>query len=87
LHDDSLIVNWDHEGDSFITNLNAKTGKENSRKPRSKATTWATPHIVEHKGRMQVITNGRTRTRSYDLATGELLWQCGGMTSNPIPRP
>ena len=87
LHGDSLIVNWDHEGASFITSLNAKTGKEIWRKARSESTTWATPLIVEHKGRMQVVTNGRTRTRSYDLATGELLWQCGGMTGNPIPMP
>jgi outer membrane protein assembly factor BamB len=87
LHGDSLVVNWDHEGDSFITSLNAKTGKEIWRKARSESTTWATPFIVEHDGKMQVITNGRTHTRSYDLATGELLWQCGGMTGNPIPTP
>ena len=36
---------------------------------------------------MQVITNGSTRVRSYDLANGDLLWECGGQTGNPIPTP
>src|SRR5690606_27422948 len=40
-----------------------------------------------HAGRVQVITNGSNRVRSYDLATGELIWECGGQASNPIPSP
>jgi outer membrane protein assembly factor BamB len=40
---------------------------------------------VDHKGKTQVILNGKNRARSYDLASGELLWQIGGMTINPIP--
>jgi outer membrane protein assembly factor BamB len=40
---------------------------------------------VEHKGITQVIVNGTKKVRSYDLATGKVLWQCGGMTVNAIP--
>jgi hypothetical protein len=43
--------------------------------------------IVEHEGQAQVVTNGTNRVRSYDLATGELLWSCGGQATNPIPTP
>ena len=32
-----------------------------------------------------MIVNGTNRIRSYDLATGKELWQCGGMTVNAIP--
>ena len=49
-------------------------------------TTWSTPFVVERDGRTQVIVNG-TRVRSYDLATGRLIWESGGMTQNPIPVP
>ena len=87
LHGDSLIVNWDHEGDSFIACLDAKTGEQKWRVHRDEDTTWATPLVVEHDGSTQVVTNARNRTRSYDLATGKLMWECGGQVGNPIPSP
>ena len=34
-----------------------------------------------------MIVNGTTRVRSHDLATGEVIWACGGMTVNAIPSP
>jgi outer membrane protein assembly factor BamB len=87
LHGGSLVVNWDHEGGSFIACLDAATGKERWRVARDERTTWATPLMVERDGVTQVVTNGTNRTRSYDLATGRLLWECGGQTANPIPSP
>ena len=39
IHGDSLIVNWDHEGDSFIACLDAKTGDEKWRVDRDEDTT------------------------------------------------
>ena len=50
-------------------------------------TTWATPLVVEYDGVTQVVTNGTNRIRSYNLATGKLLWQCGGLTRAVIPCP
>ena len=87
LHGDKLIINWDHEGQSFITALDKKTGKDLWKVDRDEDTTWATPLVVEYEGKPQVITNGTTRVRSYDLATGKLIWECGGMTRNAIPSP
>lgn len=87
LHDDTLVVPWDHEGESFIVAVNATTGEEIWRQPRDEPTTWVTPMAVEHDGRTQVVTNGTVRSRSYDLQTGELIWECGGQVTNPIPSP
>jgi outer membrane protein assembly factor BamB len=87
LHGDRLVVNWDHEGESFIVALDKRTGKELWRVPREEKTSWATPLVVEHAGRAQVITSATSRVRSYDLATGELIWQLSGMTANAIPTP
>ena len=86
LYEDTLVINWDHEGQSFIEAMDAKTGKTKWKKDRDEATSWATPLIVEHKGRVQVITNG-TKVRSYDLKDGSLIWECGGQTGNAIPTP
>lgn len=87
LHGDTLVVNWDHEDEDFIVALDATTGKERWRRQRDEPTTWATPLIIEHDGKAQVVVNGTERIRSYDLATGETLWECGGMTVNAIPTP
>jgi outer membrane protein assembly factor BamB len=87
LHDGRLVINWDHEGDSFIVALDAKTGDELWRKSRDEATSWATPLVVERDGKAQVVSSATNRVRSYDLATGELLWEASGMTANAIPTP
>jgi len=87
LHKDTLIVTWDHEGPDFIAALDTKTGDVRWQIERDEPTTWATPFIVEHDDRTQVITSGTNRVRSYDIATGDLLWECGGQVTNPIPSP
>lgn len=87
LYKDLVLVNHDHEGDSFIVALDAATGAEKWRQSRDEKTTWATPFIVEHAGRVQAVVNGTKRTRSYDAATGALLWECGGQGLNAIAMP
>jgi len=87
LYKDKIIVNWDHEGQSFIIALDKKTGKDVWRVDRDEATSWATPYVVEVNGKPQVITSATKLIRSYDLNTGELIWECGGMTQNAIPMP
>jgi outer membrane protein assembly factor BamB len=85
VYKDSLIVNWDHEGESYLYRLNAKTGEVIWKVERDEATTWSSPIVVEYEGRPQIITNGTKRSRGYDFETGELLWACGGQTDNAIP--
>ena len=85
--DGILVVPFDHEGESFIVALDAKSGEEKWRQPRDEQTTWSTPLITRFDDRNQVITNGSKRVRSYDLNSGELIWQCGGQAGNPIPTP
>ncbi len=87
LSDNTIVVNWDHEGDDFIVALDAKTGRELWRQPRDEDTTWATPLIVEHNGKKQVVTSATGKIRSYDLQTGEPIWEHAGLTANVIPTP
>ena len=88
LHGDTLVVTWDHiGGQSFIVALDKRTGEERWRANRDEIDTWATPLIVEHDGRTQVITPAMDRVYSYDLETGALVWQSRGTTMNAIPSP
>lgn len=79
-----LILPWDHEGASQIYALDKSTGKTLWQTPRDEPTCWATPLIVEHKGRKQVVMNGETRARAYDLETGKEIWSCPGQTQRPV---
>jgi outer membrane protein assembly factor BamB len=87
LSGDKIIVNWDHEGDDFIAALDKETGKELWRKPREEDTSWATPLVVQRDGQAQIVTAATRKVRSYDLASGKLLWECSGLGPNAIPSP
>ena len=88
LYGDRLVIVWDHiGGQSFIAALDKNTGRELWRADRDEIDTWATPLVVEHAGRRQVVVPGMNRLRSYDLETGEVVWHSAGLTMNPIPSP
>jgi outer membrane protein assembly factor BamB len=87
LHRDTLMVNWDNEAKSFLTALDARTGQTRWKVNRDEVTTWATPLVVDYRGQTQAIISATKRVRSYDLATGKVLWECGGQTVNVIPSP
>ncbi|TWT30497.1 outer membrane biogenesis protein BamB [Posidoniimonas corsicana] len=80
---DKIIVPWDHEGPSRLYALNKLTGEIIWEVERDEPTNWATPLVVEHDGRQQVVMNGQNYARSYDLETGEELWRCDGQTQRP----
>jgi outer membrane protein assembly factor BamB len=82
-----LIITWDHEEQSFIVALDKMTGAEVWRKDRDERSSWSTPLVVEVEGKQQAIVAGTTRTRSYDVATGDLVWEASGLTGNVIPTP
>lgn len=87
LHGDTIVINWDHEGDSFILALDKKTGKQRWRRARDEVTSWATPRVFEVDGNPQVVVSGTTASRAYDLASGDVVWTCSGMTTNAVPTP
>jgi len=87
LHGATLIVNWDHEKQSFITAVDTNNGEERWRVERDEATSWSSPIIIEHANRHQVIVPGTQRIRAYDLATGNVIWECGGLSANVVATP
>tara|TARA_B100000809_G_scaffold112882_1_gene111435 strand:+ start:1423 stop:2793 length:1371 start_codon:yes stop_codon:yes gene_type:complete len=87
LHRDSVILNWDHQGQSFLTSLDISTGKENWRTEKDEVTSWSTPIVVTVDSKLQIVTSGDKRTRGFDFETGHLIWEVSGLTSNIIPTP
>ncbi len=87
LHGETLIAAWDHEGPSFLFALDKRTGKQRWKVARNEVTSWATPIVVEHRGKPQVVISGTHRTRGYDLATGRVIWECAGLSANIVASP
>ena len=87
LHEGKLVIVRDHAGQSTIEVLDAKTGKTLWKRERDEGNAWATPRIIQHSGKTQVITAASGFVRSYDLDTGDIIWQCSGLTGNAIPCP
>ena len=87
LHGDTLIINWDHQGESFVTALDKRTGKERWKVARDEVTSWSTPLVVEHDGKPQVIIAATKRVRAYDLASGDVIWECAGLSRNVVASP
>jgi outer membrane protein assembly factor BamB len=87
LYGETLVVNWDHEGPSFVVALDKHTGKELWRNDRDEPTSWSSPHVVLHHANPQVVISAANRIRSYDLGTGKLIWECGGLSHNVVAGP
>lgn len=83
----TLVVNCDHEGGSFVVAFDTQTGNELWRAARDEVTSWSSPIIIEHGGRLQAVVNGTRRMRGYALDSGEVLWECGGLSSNVVASP
>ncbi len=87
LHNNSLAINWDHEGESFVTVLDKHTGKELWRKQRDEPTSWSTPIIVQRNKQALLIISATNAVRAYDLATGKILWHATGLPHNVVASP
>ena len=87
LHGDTLIVCWDHEGESFLYAFDKRTGAQRWKVARDEKTSWSTPLVLESEGKPQVIVSATKRVRGYDLATGNLIWECAGLTDNVVSSP
>jgi len=89
LYKDLVIQTCDQEtGGSFIIALDKETGDTRWRMDRDEQSSWSTPYLYLQGERPELIVNATNAIRSYDPATGKLLWECRGpATSITTPTP
>lgn len=87
IHDNMIILPWDHEGDSRIEAIDRETGATIWKTPRDEPSAWSSPLVVEVDGRKQVIQSGQNYSRGYDFETGAELWKAAGLSQRPVACP
>ncbi len=88
LYGDSLILQCDHPGESYLLWLDVRTGAEQRKLDRGSGMhSHSTPVIVPGPNGDELIVNSSERLESFDPLTGELLWHAGEPNRFPIPVP
>jgi outer membrane protein assembly factor BamB len=81
LFKDKVIVNGDHDGDSYIVALDRENGSTLWKTPReNKTRSYCVPIIRELSGRTQMILSGDKSVASYDPNDGARHWMMDGPT-------
>src|SRR5207247_1808086 len=81
LYNNLLIVNGDHDGDSYVVALDKHTGQTVWSVPRlHKIRSYVTPIIREIDGRTQMVFSGSQHIVSLDPNTGSQHWMIEGPT-------
>ncbi|MBM3859209.1 MAG: serine/threonine protein kinase [Verrucomicrobia bacterium] len=85
LFKDKIIVNGDHDGESYIVALDRQTGKTLWKIDReNKTRSYCTPLIRELDGRTQMILSGNKCVASYDPNNGKRHWIIDGPTEQMV---
>jgi outer membrane protein assembly factor BamB len=83
IHDGRVFIQCDNDKASFLVALDVKSGQEVWRAKRDERSNWSSPYIWKNKSRIELVTGGGTKARSYEPATGKVLWEldASGRTS------
>ena len=82
-----VIVQCDHEGESFVAALDLATGEDVWRVVRDENSTWSSPNVAAVGDSTHVLLNGYQHTGAYDLESGAEVWKLVGGGDVPVPTP
>jgi outer membrane protein assembly factor BamB len=86
LYRDLVILLCDHQSESYLLALDARTGTERWKTDRGEGrVSFSTPLLVSGGGSDELIVNSSERIDAYDPATGRLLWYADAPRQTPIP--
>ncbi|MBI5759473.1 MAG: PQQ-binding-like beta-propeller repeat protein [Planctomycetales bacterium] len=87
LDGERLFVQCDNEERSFVVALDVRTGEELWRANRAEKSSWGTPVVWRNSVRNELVLMGAKRIRSYDPATGKVLWELATQQNSIARRP
>jgi outer membrane protein assembly factor BamB len=75
---DSVLFPWDHhKGPCYLIGLDKQSGSVLWKNERPIGTAHATPLLVEHHGRTDVLVSGKNRLTAFDAKTRKEIWKYG----------
>jgi outer membrane protein assembly factor BamB len=76
--DDGVLFPWNHhKGPCFLVGLDKQSGQIAWKTPRPIGTAHATPLLIEHHGRRDLLVPGQNRLTAFDARTHAELWRYG----------
>jgi outer membrane protein assembly factor BamB len=75
IHGELVYIQCDNDKSSFLVALDKRSGDEVWRAARTEKSNWCTPLVWKNSQRTELVTGGGNNMRSYDLATGKVLWE------------
>jgi outer membrane protein assembly factor BamB len=84
---DTLIVPMENVGESFLTGIDTRTGKNRWKVPRKRDIHWTTPLVVPDGDGADVLFLDGDELAAFDVASGEKRWsfKAGGLSTVPSP--
>ncbi|MDG2220602.1 MAG: PQQ-binding-like beta-propeller repeat protein [Rubripirellula sp.] len=88
MDDQNLYLLTEHDGPSFLSAINKKTGETAWQTTRASTKSWASPIVaqVSDRDKCIVVSSGGTVT-GYSAADGTQEWQIDGIEGNSVPSP
>jgi outer membrane protein assembly factor BamB len=88
LFDGKVILNQDHDIDSFLIAYDCGTGRVVWKTARPDAVrSYSTPCVWTNNGKPELLVAGALQLAAYDPANGERLWWINGLARIVIPTP
>lgn len=85
IYKDRLIVNGDHDGESYLCTLDRRTGKVVWKVPRAgKTRSYSVPRVITIEGKDQIVLTGSHATSGFDADTGKLIWTVDGPSEQMV---
>lgn len=78
VYKDTVIVSVECEGIGTLSAFKADSGEQVWSTPRTEASSYSSPIVVNLDGRDQVMMSGALRVVSYDPASGKEIWKAPG---------
>lgn len=88
LFEESLILQCDHYGASYVIALDRKSGANRWKADRPEVwLSWSSPQLVPVGNRFELVVSGSEKLDGYDPRSGQRLWTVRGMARECVPTP
>lgn len=86
--EDTVILQCDHYGESYVIALEKETGANRWKADRAgNWLSWSSPQLIQAGETQELIVSGSERLDGYDPKTGDHLWTVRGQARECVPTP